>query len=452
MRLASEYPGIGDLSRAYLAGRTTPEAALASALRDIEAWQGRLRAVVAVDAQPAMDAARESLQRIRAGTARPLEGIPVMVKDLMDMRGLPTRHGTSWRIPPEPAREDSAPVRRLREAGAIVFAKTRLLECAYGIVNPEDGPCFNPWNTSRTSGGSSSGSAAGTAAGIGYGGIGTDTGGSIRIPAAYCGVYGLKPTIGMVDASGVLPLSWTLDHVGPLCRTAGDLRPLMAGLTGADPAPADAPRRPKLGLLSSWGRDPVEPDVRRAMVQLVERLRAAGAEVVPVTIEGLDAAEPVLMTICMAEAASVHRTWRHRDQVTYAEMTLQQIRAGELIPAVDYVAALRLRTRLQSAVEQALNGLDALLMPTVGFVAPAEDPVFGDGDAGSAESWFTGPFNITGHPALSCPWPDRDPEGLPIGAQLVGRLGEDRRLCALAERLEAMLGWAPRLPVGEELR
>lgn len=446
MRLASEFPGIRDLSAAYRQGRITPLAALAATMAEAAQWQPSLRAIVAFDEAGARAAAEESLHRLRAGQARPLEGVPVMVKDLMDMQGLPTRHGTSWRAAPPVAQQDSAPVRRLREAGAVVFAKTRLLECAYGIVNPEDGPCWNPWDTSRTSGGSSSGSAAGTAAGIGFGGIGTDTGGSIRIPAAYCGVYGLKPSVGLVEADGVLPLSWTLDHVGPLSRTAGDLLPLMAGLTGADPAPAAAPARPRIGVLAPWGRDPVEEYVRTAFQGLVARLAQAGAEISMVEIPELAAAQPVLMAICMAEAASVHRTWRHRDQVVYADLTLQQIRAGDLIPAVDYIAALRSRTRIQDAVERALQPLDALLMPTVGFAAPAEDPVFGDGDAGSAESWFTGPFNISGHPALSCPWPDRGPGGLPLGAQLVGRLGQDRALLALAERLEQMLDWRPSLP------
>lgn len=331
----------------------------------------------------------------------------------------------------------------------MIFAKTRLLECAYGIVNPEDGPCWNPWDVTRTSGGSSSGSAAGTAAGIGYGGIGTDTGGSIRIPAAYCGIYGFKPTVGSVDAQGVLPLSWTLDHIGPLCRTASDLGPLLAGLGAVLPVQRDLPPRPRIGVLAPFGRDPVDDDARAAFSDLVERLRYAGVAISPVKVDHLVNAGPLLMTICMAEAASVHRTWRHRHDVTYAEMTLQQIRAGEVIPAVDYVAALRYRTRLRDSVERALSDVDALLMPTVGFPAPAEDPVFGDGDAGSAESWFTGPFNVTGHPALSCPWPRRHASGLPLGAQLVGRLGQDRTLLALGERLEQMLGHRPQLPAQE---
>jgi len=439
MALLREFPSIESLQCAYRRGTLSPVDVVTETLERAEVWQDRLRAIVLTDRSAALAAAHTSERRYRRGTAGPLEGVPVSVKDLMDVAGMPTRYGTEWLREPPIARADARAVHHLRAAGAVIFAKTRLLECAYGIVNPKDGACRNPWDLSRTSGGSSSGAAAATAVGIGYAGLGSDTGGSIRIPAAYCGVVGLKPTYGRVSVQGVLPLSYTCDHVGALARSADDAARVLCALTGAPYAPPPVPEVARLGLLAPWGRDPVTPGVREAFAQFVTQLQAAGYRVEPVEIPELAGADPALMTVIMAEAAAVHRTWLHRQDVRYAEMTLQQLRAGAMIPAVDYVQALRYRTRLIEAVDRALTPVDALLSPACPWVAPTKDPVFGDGDEGSAEGWFSGPFNVTGHPALSLPLPTLV-QGLPVGAQLVGRTGGDVPLCALAQSIQTRLG------------
>jgi aspartyl-tRNA(Asn)/glutamyl-tRNA(Gln) amidotransferase subunit A len=441
-----EHPSIPDLVRAFRTGAVSPVDALTEALDRIERWDGRLRAVVAVAADEARQAAKAAEARYRAGTPlSELDGVPVTVKDLIDLAGLPTRFGTDWATPPPPAATDAAVVRRLKAAGAVVFAKTRLLEFAYGIVNPADGPCRNPWDTARTSGGSSSGAAAGVAAGMGYGAVGTDTGGSIRIPAAYCGVFGLKPTKGRVPTAGVFPLSWTLDHVGVLTRHAADLGPLWQGLAPDAGPRLPTPERLRLGVVEPWGGEPPTPKVAAALADAADRLADGGCVLVPVTVEGLEAALPCLMVIVMAEAAAVHRGFAGRAAVRYAEATAWQIRAGEAVAAVDYLKALQVRRRLRAAVDEALTGVDALLLPTVGFVAPAEDPVFGDGEEGSREAWYTAPWNVTGHPAVSVPLPVLA-DGLPTALQLVGRRGEDEFLIRVVERVAEALSISVRCP------
>jgi aspartyl-tRNA(Asn)/glutamyl-tRNA(Gln) amidotransferase subunit A len=454
MALFTEYPSIPDLTRAFRDGLVSPVEALDEALSAVARHNEALRAVVALDAEAARQAAQASRDRYRAGRpCSPLDGVPITVKDLMDVAGVPTRYGTAWVTAPPPAPADSPLVARLKAAGAVVFAKTRLLEFAYGIVNPEDGPCRNPWDLERTSGGSSSGAAAGVAVGMGYGAIGTDTGGSIRIPAAYCGVFGLKPTKGAIPVAGVFPLSWTLDHVGPLCRHAADLGPLWEVLSGRPLKDVGLPERPRLGVLAGVGQDPVTPAVRAAVEGALDQVERAGWAVVPVRIPALEDAEALLMTIVMAEAAAVHAAFSQREHVRYAPLTKAQLDAGQHIAAADYLRALMLRRELRRAVAAAFDtaGIDALAMPTVGFVAPASDPVFGDGDEGSREAWFTGPWNVTGQPAVSVPLPTLV-DGLPVGLQLVARYGADAALIALAERVAAVWELGIRQPIDRKRR
>ena len=444
MSLCARYPTIADLTAAFRRQEISPLEALEETLYQCGRLDGSLRAIVAFDESGARQAARDAERRYRSGEARALEGVPVTVKDLIDVRGLRTRYGTAFRREPEPALADATSVANLRAEGAVVFAKTRLLECAYGAVNPEDGPCHNPWDTHRTSGGSSSGAAASIAVGMGYGAIGTDTGGSIRIPAAYCGVAGLKPTYGRFSLDGVLPLSWSLDHLGPIARSVGDLRHLAAAIEGRGAWRAEAPPTIRLGRLRQFGRDPVEDGPRKAVEHALYALAEAGVQVVDVTVPGIEDVDPAQLIVVMAEASSVHRHWRYRADVCYAELTLQQIQAGELIPAADYLDALRVVSRVRFAAEQVLRDVDALVMPTVGMTAPAEDPPVVDAQMGAQETWFTAPWNATGHPAISLPLPELV-EGMPVGLQLVSRFGADEHLLAVAERITGHLGSKARL-------
>jgi Asp-tRNA(Asn)/Glu-tRNA(Gln) amidotransferase A subunit family amidase len=370
----------------------------------------------------------------------PLAGQPVAVKDIIAVAGLPTRCGTPA-SDPAPAPADATVVRRLRAAGAEVFATTQCLEYAAGFAHPRIGDTRNPRDPSRTSGGSSGGSAAVVAAGVCDLALGTDTGGSVRIPAAYCGVVGLKPSYGAVPVAGVFPLSPACDHVGTLTATVAGTAALFGVLAGENP-PAGLPavnvQRLTVGVLAAQLADPsVTPEVRGAFGRALDRLRAVGWEVRELAapwLAGL-AGEwtQVLAVIVAREAAAVHRD---RDTSGYAEGTRALLRFGAAVTDEQYERARARKADLVAAVDQSLAGVDVLAGPTVGFPAPEEDPPFGVGED-YGESRFTGPYNLTGHPALSLPVPA---DGLPVGLQLAGRRGGDWALLRTAAAAEQVLG------------
>jgi 2-dehydropantoate 2-reductase len=403
----------------------------------------------------------------------PLAGRPVGIKDIIAVEGVPTRCG-SPASDPEPAAADAELVRRLRSAGAEVFATTQCLEFAAGFANQQIGDTRNPRDPSRTSGGSSGGSAALVAAGVCDLTIGSDTGGSIRIPAAYCGVVGLKPTYGLLPVDGVFPLSPTCDHLGTLTATVAGARELLAAtadradllglarpedligpaevkhLTGlaslADPegaadlddppGTAGPPATYTVGVLAAQLADPsVTPEVRDAVSGALSALRAAGWELRELTAPWLDelpAWEEVLSVIVAREAALVHSG---RDQSRYAEGTRALLGYGASLGEDRFADAIRRRDALAEAIEACLDGVDVLAGPTVGYQAPEQDPPFGIGD-GNAEGRFTGPYNLTGHPAISIPVPI---SGLPAGLQLAGRRGQDLALLRVAAAAENLL-------------
>jgi 2-dehydropantoate 2-reductase len=422
----------------------------------------------------------------------PLAGRPVAIKDIIAVSGVPTRCG-SPASDPEPAGHDAELVRRLRTAGAEIFATAQCLEYAAGFAHPEIGDTRNPRDPSRTSGGSSGGSAALIGAGVCDLALGTDTGGSVRIPAAYCGVVGLKPSFGLLSADGIFPLSPTCDHAGTLTASVSGARELLvvladradlagladpADLAGpadvsdltdiaaladpadladlADPAgradPADlagltepaarphgesAPPTFTVGVLAAQLSDPsVTPQVRAAVRAALDRLAAAGWQVRELTSPWLDdlaAWEDVLAVIVAREAYLVHKD---RDRSRYAEGTRALLDYGESVGDDQFARALRRREELTAAIDASLDGVDVLAGPTVGYQAPEQDPPFGVGD-GHAEGRFTGPYNLSGHPAISLPV---HVSGLPAGLQLAGRRGRDLallRVAAAAERLIA---------------
>jgi len=430
----------------------------------------------------------------RRAAEGPLAGRPVGIKDIIAVAGVPTGCG-SPAADPEPAASDAELVRRLRAAGAEVFATTQCLEYAAGFANPEVGDTRNPRDPSKTSGGSSGGSAALVAAGVCDLTLGTDTGGSIRIPAAYCGVVGLKPTYGLLSEEGVFPLSPTCDHVGTLTATVAGARELLAvladradlvglahpadlvgpadvtdladlasladpadladladpgdpgppaGLPGdlrdalgqTHPAPGDGPATHKIGVLAAQLTDPsVTPEVRDAVTAALSRLAAAGWEIRELAAPWLDdlpAWEETLAVIVGREASLVHSG---RDQSRYAEGTRALLEHGASIAETTYTDAIRQRETLTDAIEASLDGVDVIAGPTVGYQAPEKDPPVGVGED-SAEGRFTGPYNLTGHPAVSIPVPVA---GLPAGLQLAGRRGQDLALLRVAEAAERVL-------------
>jgi 2-dehydropantoate 2-reductase len=367
--------------------------------------------------------------------AGPLAGQPVAVKDIISVASLPTRCG-SPASDPAPAAADALLVSRLRAAGAEVFATSQCLEFAAGFAHPDIGDTRNPRDPSRTSGGSSGGSAALVAAGVCDLAIGSDTGGSIRIPAAYCGIVGFKPTYGLVPVDGVFPLSASCDHAGTLTATVGGSAALLAIIAGLKSSAGPPQSAGTVGVLAAELADPsVTAEVRAAIDAALGTLSAAGwqlREIRQPWLDDLPRFEHALAIIVASEAYQVHSS---RDMGKYAAGTRSVMEFGRSVRPEQYARALADRDELTAAVEASLDGVAVLAGPTVGFCAPEQDPPFGVGDDG-AEGRFTGPYNLTGHPAVSIPVPAA---GLPVGLQLAGRRGGDLELLSVAAAAERLL-------------
>jgi len=377
--------------------------------------------------------------------AGPLAGRPVGVKDIIAVAGVPTRCG-SPASDPRPAAADAVLVRRLRESGAEVFATTQCLEYAAGFAHPEVGDTRNPRDPSRTSGGSSGGSAALVAAGVCDLALGTDTGGSVRIPAAYCGVVGLKPSYGLLPVEGVFPLSPSCDHAGTLTATVAGAADLLAVLadpvaptTPLSPTGSTGPPRFAVGVLAAQLADPsVTPPVRAAVRSALAALDAAGWRIKELTAPWLDQLaswEGVLAVIVAREAYLVHKD---RDTSRYAEGTRALLEFGASVGDGQYAGALGRRAELTAAIGASLADADVLAGPTVGYQAPEQDPPFGTGED-HGESRFTGPYNLTGHPAVTLPVPVAGPFALPAGLQLAGRRSADAALLRVAAAAEHLI-------------
>jgi aspartyl-tRNA(Asn)/glutamyl-tRNA(Gln) amidotransferase subunit A len=369
----------------------------------------------------------------------PLAGQAVAVKDTIAVRGVPMRCG-SPASDPHPSAEDAVLVRRLRDAAAEVVATTQCLEYAAGFAHPDIGDTRNPHDAAVTSGGSSGGSAAVVAAGACTMAIGTDCGGSVRIPAAYCGVVGLKPSYGLVPLDGVHPLSPTCDHVGVIANTVSTAAAVLA-VIAARPALA-APPPPvtplTLGVLVEQFDDPsVTADAAGSFSAALDTLATAGVVLRTVTAPWcarLPDLDEDLAVIVSHEAHVVHRD---RDTARYAAGTRALLELGASQTDEDLASAHSATRLLVGEIDTTLLGVDALIGPTVGFCAPEHDPPFGIDE--NAESRFTGPYNLSGHPVVSLPVPV--PAGsLPLGIQLAAARGADAHLLAAAAVVEAQLG------------
>ena len=442
--MTDEIPwlSVSGLGAAYRSGALTPVQVVESSLARLAALEPTLNAFIEPGAVAARAAAAAASREIVSGLDRgPLHGIPVAIKDLIDVAGLPTTYATRA-VPAVMPQRDAELVRRLRDAGAIILGKTNLLEFAYGSVHPAYGQTNNPHDPKRTSGGSSGGSAAAVAAGIVPLAVGTDTGGSIRIPAAYCGIVGLKPSYGLVPTEGVFPLSWSLDHAGPLARTVADAAIFMAAVTG-QPAGGDVPLdRLCFGVVRALLDSPVvTPGVRASIEAAINALRSTGATIHDVEIPELDAANAALTSILLSEAFLVHEAVAARNPSGFAAPTLAQIEAGHHVLAKDYVRARHLAQRLGAAIDALFDQCDAILSPSVAWIAPAADPDLSSDD-GHGEMLSSGFTNLTGHPSLSMPCGLSD--GLPVGLQLVGARGADARLLTVAATIETVLPTAVR--------
>ncbi len=359
------------------------------------------------------------------------DGPVVAVKDLVDVRGMVTTGGGAI-LPNTPAKHDAPLVVRIRSAGGLVIGKTNLHEWAMGVTgdNPHYGPALNPHDPSRLAGGSSGGSAIAVAAGMCDWAVGTDTGGSIRIPASLCGVVGYKPTVGTVDTKGVVPTSHTLDSVGSLARdVTGAARgvEMMTGRTDLVAAMTPARATLRLAVPDGWveGLDPETAVAWDRFAGALPRIPFPGRA-------GMGLAN---MKISLAEAGAFHRAWIAASPQLYGADVLERLRMGVEIPAWEYIAALADKTRMMSAVAEAMRGWDAVVLPATATVAPERASVKMDA-VRDALTRFTRPFATTGQPVVTIPLPV---EGLPVGIQVVGRMGEDADLLSVARAIELEL-------------
>ena len=430
------FLSVTELGAGYRNGSFTPTQVVEQSLARLADLEPSLNAFANPMADLARAQARTATSDLAAGRdLGPLHGIPVAIKDLIEVAGMPTGFGSKVHAP-RMATHDATLVARLRTAGAVIFGKTNLLEYAYGIAHPDVGQTNNPHDPTRTAGGSSGGSAAAVAAGIVPLAIGTDTGGSIRIPAAYCGIVGLKPTFGLVPLDGVFPLSWSLDHAGPLGRSVADVALALACLSG-QPMPLDNGQATlRIGLIPGhFSQTPIGKPVTALVQACLQRLQSRGAQLVTLDCPGLDRANATLMTVLGPEAALIHAPLMATNPNGYAPGTRAQIEDGALTRATDYVAARRFQADLRSRVEALFDQVDILLAPSVPFVAPHEDPVIIDDQ--DSEMLSCGFANVTGHPSLSLPCGAI--AGLPVGIQLTGPLGQDRHVLSAAQWISAVL-------------
>ncbi len=452
------FCSIAALGQLFRSRALSPVEATRAALARLRRLDERLNSFITVLEEPALAQARQAEEELGRGVDRgPLHGVPISLKDLIDTAGVRTTAASRlWR---ERVPAESATVAlRLEAAGAVLLGKCNLLEFAYGIVHPDFGQSNNPWDTARTSGGSSGGSAASVAAGIGWGSIGSDTGGSIRIPAAYCGAVGLKPTYGLVSLHGVCPLSPSLDHVGPIARSVADVATLLQVMAGHDPADQSSLPGPLPNYTAS-----LEGSVRGLRVGVVvehmERLRPGVAEVTMAALRELEGlgmqlreqslpsladADGALLALIMPEASLIHADWLRERPADYAALTRVQLEQGAQIPAIEYLRAQAYRCKLRATMLNALREVDLLASPVVAWEAPVEDPPVGD-PAGADEALRTGPYNLTGLPAIAVPC-GFGPTDLPLGLQLAAAPLAEPLLLRAAHHYERQAGWSARRP------
>ena len=445
-------PTIADAAVRLRDGRTTAVELVERCLDAIARRDGELNAFITVTADDARAAAAQADRERAAGRpAGPLHGIPISVKDLLDLRGLPTTAASRARDGHRAA-ADAPVLAALRRAGAIFIGKCNLHEFAFGTTGADSafGPTRNPHAPAHVAGGSSSGSAASVAAGMALASVGTDTGGSIRIPAAACGVVGLKPTLGELSCDGVVPLAPTLDHVGPLGLTVDDVAAVYRALAGdaGRAAPADSGDDGglpaiRIGLPRRYFLDLLDPDVRAAFEAAVDRLRAGGAEPATVDIPHAPEISRTYRHTQLREAYAAHAATLETRGNDYSPAVRQRLELGRSVSRADYARAQEIRETLRGEVDAALAGREVLLLPTLPIPAPrlgAEEVRVGDRtiDVRSVTLRLTQLFNLTGHPAVSIPC-GTTPDGLPCAAQLVGRPGATARLLAVAARCEGAL-------------
>jgi len=444
---------IEEFARQLRAREVTALAFTEACLRRIDERQPRLNAFIRVMADEARRDAEAADRELAAGRDRgPLHGVPIAVKDLIDIKGVPTTAASRVRER-HVAAADAPVIARVRDAGAVLIGKTNLDEFAFGTTSEHSafGPVRHPIDPSRSPGGSSGGSAVAVATGMALAALGTDTGGSIRIPAAACAIVGLKPSLGEVPTDAVVPLSRTFDHVGPFARTVHDARLVYRALRGAasstdrtsDGARSRSAIDLRLAIPRGYLCDLLDADVRARFEEAVAALRDAGARVADVVIPHASSTPAVYVHIHSSEAATYHARTLETQADRYTPAVRRRLEVGRYVLAQDYLRALDGRGVLRAEVEAALAGGDALLLPALPIPAPpaGAETVMVNGAAEPVRALMlreTQLFNVTGHPAISIPC-GATPDGWPCGLQLIGHANQTEALLAVADGVEKIL-------------
>lgn len=445
-----------DLIRAK---KVSPVELTTACLARIDRFDSALNAFITITAESALKQAREAEAEVTRGNWRgPLHGVPIALKDLFDTAGVRTTAASGVfkdRIPAE----DSEVVRRLRAAGAVLLGKTNMQEFAFGGTSIVSyfGAVHNPWELNHIAGGSSGGSAAAVAAELCYGALGTDTAGSIRNPASHCGIVGLKPTYGLVSTRGAIPLSWSLDHVGPMTRTVADAALMLQVIAGYDPQDIASEEikvsdyaqvlranvsSMRIGVPREFFFVEIDPDIEAAMKGALSVLGRLTAGIRDVALKG-NGMETLRDTVRAAEVYTYHREFVAKTPELYQPLTLKRIRAGADVTAPAYVQARRDLAQLRRTAGKSFESVDALVTPTLPIPPPAIlDPKVEDILPAMRN---TSPFDVYGLPAISVPCGFTS-TGLPIGLQIIGPPGGEAVVLRLSHSYEQATDWHKRRP------
>jgi aspartyl-tRNA(Asn)/glutamyl-tRNA(Gln) amidotransferase subunit A len=452
------------VAAAIRAGEISAREAAETCLDRLESAQPRLNAVIRLDRDDALKAA-EAADRARAGgrTLGPLHGVPLAHKDMFYRRGKIATCGSKIRHD-FVADRTATVLTRLDAAGALQLAALNMNEFAYGPSghNSHFGDCCNPWSPAHITGGSSAGSGAAVAARLVYGALGSDTGGSVRLPAAICGVVGLKTTSGRVSRSGAMPLSFSLDTVGPLTRTVRDcalLYEVIAGPDPDDPTTADLPTGPpgealeggvrglRLGVPTTYFLDGMTPETSRLFAAVAEAYRRLGADIVEVAPPGLDEISALATVVLSVEASTLHMNWYRERKEDYSDVVRARLELGFQHPGTRYVEALILRAQHLDAFGHAVfDHVDAMLAPVLPMPVPTRAET-ADGGATGLLTRCARPINYLGLPSLSLPAGFTE-NGLPFGVQVVGRPFAEAELLRIGRAYEREHNWHQRRPPG----
>ena len=459
--MTGPVPSLAEASAGIAAGTLSPVALTEAALARIAALDPKLNAFITLTGDRARQAAAVAEAEIKAGKKRgPLHGIPYALKDIYEVAGVRTTAHSKLLID-NVAREDAITTAKLEAAGMVLLGKLSTHEFARG--GPTDALPFpnakNPWNTAHFAGGSSSGSAVAVASGMVGLAMGSDTGGSIRLPATFCGLVGMKATYGVISRRGVVPLSFTLDHAGPLTRTVEDCALAMQVLAGYDPGDPGSAREAvpdysadlqkgvaglTIGRARAYDIEAgVDAEMMAAVDAAAEKWRALGATIVDVVLPSKQRMDACIQTILLAEGFAIHGEWLRTRPQDYGRVTRERLMMGAFVTGGEYVQAQRLRRIITAEVDAVLAGCDAILCAG----NPTAAPRVVDVDEGPFRRShpITGPFNATGHPGLALPC-GFGASGLPLGLQLIGRSYAEPMLLRIAQAYEQAAGWLARRP------